>query len=95
MAVATACPCDVRLGARSEILTIAGELADGTIGAAPAPSPPASGPAAPPWPGRYLSYPPVMQGSDVSAWQTQMASLGARDIWWPMASTRPSPKRCT
>ena len=47
-------------------------------GGAPAPpaAPAGPGPAAPPWPGRYLAYPPVMQGSDVSAWQTQMASRG-------------------
>jgi N-acetyl-anhydromuramyl-L-alanine amidase AmpD len=45
----------------------------------PAPPPPVpSGPpvAAPPWPGRYLTYPPVMQGTDVATWQAQMAARG-------------------
>lgn len=76
MGVATACPCDVRLAMRYEILTRAGELVDGG-GAVPAPQPPGEQTgAAPPWPGRYLSYPPVMQGTDVQTWQAQMAARG-------------------
>ena len=52
-------------------------MAGGTPGAAPAPiPPPAATGAAPPWPGRYLSYPPLMQGTDVSTWQAQMAIRG-------------------
>jgi len=46
-------------------------------GAAPAPAPPpASGGVAPPWPGRYLQYPPVMSGADVHQWQGQMSHRG-------------------
>ena len=56
-----------------EVLAMAG-------GAPPAiSSPPASPPAAgvaPPWPGRYLKYPPIMQGTDVHTWQAQMAARG-------------------
>jgi hypothetical protein len=78
MAVATACPCDVRLAERPNI------LAKAFAGGPPAPpgtSPPSAPPAAsaPPWPGRYLSYPPIMQGSDVHTWQAQMAARG-----WPL-----------
>ncbi|MCK2218864.1 N-acetylmuramoyl-L-alanine amidase [Actinomadura sp. ATCC 31491] len=47
---------------------------------APRPSgggaPPPSGPAAPPFPGRSLSYPPVMRGDDVLTWQTQLRKRG-------------------
>ena len=56
-----------------EVLAMAG----GAAPSAPGPTtPPASGGAAPPWPGRYLKYPPVMQGTDVATWQTQMAVRG-------------------
>jgi peptidoglycan hydrolase-like protein with peptidoglycan-binding domain len=57
-----------------EVLAMAG----GTPGAAPAPTPPppAAVGAAPPWPGRYLQYPPLMQGTDVTQYQRQMASRG-------------------
>ena len=41
----------------------------------PTPTPPATG-AAPPWPGRYLAYPPIMAGDDVRQWQAQMAGRG-------------------
>ena len=44
MAVATGCPCDVRLNRRRPIL-------DRAFGAAPAPIPPTTPPAAPPTPG--------------------------------------------
>ena len=54
-----------------EVLAMAG----GTPGAVPAPTPPQAG-SAPPWPGRYLSYPPIMQGTDVHQWQAQMAARG-------------------
>lgn len=73
MAVATACPCDIRLAMRGEILTRAG----GATFTPPAPAAPAGD--VPPWPGRYLSYPPVMQGTDIHTWQTQMAWRG-----WPL-----------
>ena len=42
---------------------------------APTP-PPSAGGAAPPWPGRYLSYPPIMDGADVLEWQAQMDRRG-------------------
>lgn len=70
---ATGCPCDVRVAARAEILARAGAQ---PAPPSPAPGPPPSGSAAPPWPGRYLSYPPVMQGTDVHTWQAQMAARG-------------------
>lgn len=74
MAVATACPCDARLARRADILELA---AGGTL---PAPTPPAEPPAqgatgVPAWPGRYLKYPPVMQGTDVTTWQAQMSNV--------------------
>jgi len=37
--------------------------------------------AAPPWPGRYLAWPPPMDGSDVYTWQTQMTARG-----WTLAA---------
>ncbi|MFC4120146.1 N-acetylmuramoyl-L-alanine amidase [Nonomuraea zeae] len=43
---------------------------------APRPTPPGPGPAAPPFPGRLLKYPPVMRGDDVRTWQRQMSSRG-------------------
>jgi hypothetical protein len=57
-----------------EVLSMAGGAAPST----PPPSvqPPPSSGAAPPWPGRYLSYPPEMQGDDVRQWQAQMDSRG-------------------
>lgn len=33
-------------------------------------------PEAPPWPGRILSYPPVMRGTDVETWQRRMRARG-------------------
>jgi len=72
---ATGCPCDVRKNARAEILRRAGGApAAPSAPAAPAPSP--GGGAAPPWPGRYLKYPPVMAGEDVRTWQAQMRARG-------------------
>jgi hypothetical protein len=41
----------------------------------PTPPPPATSPA-PPWPGRYLEYPPLMSGPDVAQWQEQMHFRG-------------------
>jgi len=76
MGVATACPCDTRLAMRPEILTRAGELVDSGRAPLPPPEPPAEPGMAPPWPGRYLAYPPVMQGTDVHTWQAQMAARG-------------------
>lgn len=32
----------------------------------------------PPWPGRYLKYPPIMRGSDVRQWQARMRDRGWR-----------------
>ncbi len=47
---------------------------------APRPSgggePPPPGPAAPPFPGRLLSYPPVMRGEDVRTWQSRIRQRG-------------------
>ena len=42
----------------------------------PAPAPPATAAGTPPWPGRYLSYPPLMSGPDVQTWQSQMEYRG-------------------
>ena len=33
----------------------------------------------PPWPGRFLTQPPVMGGTDVRRWQAQLAAIG-----WPI-----------
>ena len=45
-------------------------------GAAPPPSPQPQGGGAPPWPGRLIRQPPLMQGEDVRMWQAQMAARG-------------------
>jgi hypothetical protein len=43
----------------------------------PQPEPqPTPEPSAPKWPGRLLTFPPVMRGDDVRAWQAQMKKLG-------------------
>jgi N-acetyl-anhydromuramyl-L-alanine amidase AmpD len=70
----------------AEVLAMAG-------GAAPAPAPPPApstpGGAAPPWPGRYLSYPPEMEGEDVRQWQAQLDARGwaiTVDGWYGGAS---------
>lgn len=60
-------------------VVLAGEPVDGGVPAPVAPPVPDGGAGAPPWPGRYLAYPPIMQGTDVSTWQTQMAARG-----WPL-----------
>jgi N-acetylmuramoyl-L-alanine amidase/Putative peptidoglycan binding domain len=75
MEVATGCPCDVRLARRPDILALAFGIAPPAAASSP---PPTTGPApaAPPWPGRYLKYPPIMQGTDVHTWQAQMAARG-------------------
>lgn len=53
----------------------------------------------PPWPGRYLTQPPVMSGTDVETWQEGMAARGhtidvdaptARPRRRPAASCRPT-----
>jgi peptidoglycan hydrolase-like protein with peptidoglycan-binding domain len=72
MAVATACPCDVRLSRRPDIL---GQAFAATPAPGPLP-PPGPAPAPPPWPGRYLAWPPAMQGTDVHTWQSQMVARG-------------------
>lgn len=66
----------------AEVLAMAG-------GSAPTPAPPSpptpAGGGAPPWPGRYLSYPPAMQGEDVAQWQAQMQARGwvlVVDAWY-------------
>lgn len=48
-------------------------LLDG--GTAPPPPQPQGG-GAPPWPGRLIRQPPMMQGDDVRMWQAQMAARG-------------------
>jgi N-acetylmuramoyl-L-alanine amidase/Putative peptidoglycan binding domain len=71
MAVNTACPCDVRLEKRSQILTLASGKPP-----TPTPQPPPSG-NVPAWPGRYLTLTnPMMQGADIEQWQAQMAHRG-------------------
>lgn len=45
---------------------------------APAPEKPTS---APKWPGRYITQPPMMSGSDVRTWQTRMRARG-----WDLAA---------
>lgn len=50
------------------------ELAGGAPASSSPPASSSSG--APPWPGRYLQYPPLMQGTDVSTWQGQMSARG-------------------
>lgn len=75
MASATACPCDVRLNRRQEILNRA-------FGGAPAPAPPAPSPAppapspggAPPFPGRILRR--GVKGADVAQYQARMIARG-------------------
>jgi hypothetical protein len=63
----TGCPGDLRKNRRAAILTAQ---------PMPLPTPPPPPPPAPPWPGRYLKYPPLMQGSDVHTWQAQMRARG-------------------
>ena len=70
-----------------EVLAMAGGAAPATPPPAAA-APPSSG-KAPPWPGRYLTYPPEMQGEDVRQWQAQMDSRGwalTVDGWYGGAS---------
>lgn len=79
MAVATACPCDVRLNRRQEILNRA--FGGGAAPAPPAPAPPAPAPppagGAPPFPGRIMrNQSPMMQGADIQQWQTRMRARG-------------------
>lgn len=85
----TACPCDVRVNARAEILRRAGGAAP-----APAPPPPAAKPPpppptgkAPPWPGVYLKTPPNTVGGGTRTWQQQMRNRGwsitVDDIYGP------------
>ena len=78
MAVATACPCDIRLNQRQNILNRA--TGGATAPAPPAPTAPAPAPptgSAPPFPGRILiNQSPMMQGADVRQWQTQMRARG-------------------
>jgi hypothetical protein len=81
MAVATACPSDLRLAARPAILAIA---AGGVpvapappAGSSPAPAPPAAAGPGPAWPGRVLLVmTPYMSGGDVQTWQGQMRARG-------------------
>jgi peptidoglycan hydrolase-like protein with peptidoglycan-binding domain len=49
--------------------------AGGSSSSAPTPTPPPSS-SAPPWPGRYITQPPVMTGGDVLQWQDQMHRRG-------------------
>ena len=65
-----------------EVLQMAGGAAPLLPPPGPAPAPPATpSSSAPPWPGRYLAWPPIMQGSDVHTWQVQMAARG-----WPLTA---------
>jgi len=70
---ATACPGDhlyewVRRGAPRP----------GSAGAKTAPKTGSSKSSVPPWPGRYLRYPPIMRGEDVRTWQARMSRRGWR-----------------
>lgn len=47
-------------------------------GVTPKPGPPPKPGTAPPFPGRVLSQPPIMNGADVLVWQRQMAHRGWR-----------------
>jgi hypothetical protein len=60
----------------AEVLASAGGQPSPAPAPVPPPAPSAPSSAAPPWPGRYLSYPPLMQGTDVTTWQRQMAARG-------------------
>ena len=73
---ATACPSDLRLNARPAILERARVIA-GAPPAAPTKPPPSTA-VAPPWPGRYLTQPPIMSGADVHTWQKRMSDRGWR-----------------
>src|SRR5690606_37806559 len=70
---ATACPGDhlyewVRRGAPRP----------GSAGTKTAPKTGSSKSSVPPWPGRYLRYPPIMRGEDVRTWQARMSRRGWR-----------------
>lgn len=57
--------------------TNAGLMPGWTYGAPPvAPLPGGKTHAAPAWPGRYLTQPPIMSGDDVRTWQTQLRAIG-------------------
>lgn len=75
MAVATACPCDIRLSRRPAIIQSA--PSPGPSVPPPAPPPPTG---IPPFPGRLLKYPPIMNGEDVRTWQAKMAQRGWRIV---------------
>lgn len=76
MASATACPCDVRLNRRQEILNRAfgGAGTPAPAPPAPAPTPPPASGGAPPFPGRILRN--GVSGADVRQWQQQMRNRG-------------------
>lgn len=73
----TACPSDLRLSTRPEILRRAGGDVKPSSPAPPASAePPKPSSKAPPWPGRYFEYPPLTVGDDVRQWQAQMSHRG-------------------
>jgi hypothetical protein len=78
----TSCPGDPIKAQRPQLLAVVLTLLGGK---APAPAPaakpttpvaPAPIAASPPWPGRYLHYPPMTTGNDVRLWQARMAARG-------------------
>lgn len=85
MAVNTACPCDVRLNRRQEILA---KAFGGQIPSGPTPTPPPSSGAAPPWPGTYLRD--FTSGGGTRQWQQQMKnrgwSIGVDDQYGPQSA---------
>jgi peptidoglycan hydrolase-like protein with peptidoglycan-binding domain len=72
MEVATACPCDVRLARRPDILAMA--FGGSSAAAPPSPSPGPAGAAAPPFPGTPLIN--FTSGHGTAQWQAQMAARG-------------------
>lgn len=67
--ISTSCP-----GSRIMTLVKNGTLKKAITGTSPTPPPVSSG--TPKWPGRYITQPPVMTGSDVKVWQTKMRQRG-------------------
>jgi hypothetical protein len=86
---ATACPCDVRLNMRPAILGAAGGPGAPSVPPPVQSAPPASGGAAPPYPGRPLVA--TMRGGGSATWQAQMAARGwglaVDDVYGPDSSS--------
>jgi N-acetylmuramoyl-L-alanine amidase/Putative peptidoglycan binding domain len=74
MAVNTACPCDVRLNQRQNIMNIAQGQPPGPPGPTPPPSPAPPSGSAPPFPGTMLRD--FTTGHGTLEWQAQMKARG-------------------